>query len=185
MVALRGLIAAAFLAAEAFLPLLLSRERGLSPTTAGLVLTVAALSWSAGSWVQGRDRAPSQVVLLRLGTAFLAVGVIAAAAVTVPAVPVVVAVVGWLFAGLGMGLTYPTLSVLTLSLSPEREQGANSSALQIADALFATVALAVSGALFAGLVDAGPVAYAAGFAVAAVPALLAAAVAGRALRAGG
>ncbi|MCY7342969.1 MAG: MFS transporter [Pseudonocardia sp.] len=181
VIALRGLIAAAFFAGEAFLPLLLSRERGLSPTAAGLVITVAALSWATGSWIQGRRRAPSPTLRLRLGTASIASGVLAASAVVIPAVPVVVAVIGWLAAGLGMGLAYPTLSVLVLELSPPTEQGANSSALQIAEALFSAVALAASGALFAALVGAGPVAYAVGFAVAVVPAALAVSIAGRAV----
>ena len=79
-----------------------------------------------------------------------------------------------------MGLAYPTLSVLTLELSAPTEQGTNSSALQIADALFAAVVLAVSGGLFAALVDSGPVAYVAGTAVAGSLALTAVLVAGRA-----
>jgi len=81
-----------------------------------------------------------------------------------------------------MGMTYPTLSVLTLELSAPSEQGTNTSALQISDALFGAVVLALSGVLFAALVDAGPVAYLAGFAVAAVPAAVAVVVAGRATR---
>ena len=182
VVLVRGLIAAAFFGAETFLPLLLSRERGLSPTGAGLVLTVAAVTWAAGSWFQGRDHAPSRAVLLRAGTGFLGLGVLLAGATALPAVPVAVGVLGWAAAGLGMGLTYPTLSVLTLELSAASEQGANSAALQIADALFAAVVLALSGALFANLVDAGVIAYVAGTAVAAVPAVAAIVVVGRAAR---
>ncbi|HXV94817.1 MAG TPA: MFS transporter [Pseudonocardia sp.] len=179
VVALRGLAAAAFFGAEAFLPLLLVRERGLSPAVAGLVLTAAAVGWATGSWIQGRERAPAPAVLLRAGSAAIVAGVLASAAAISPAVPVAVAVAGWLVAGLGMGLTYPTLSVLTLAYSAPAEQGANSSALQIADALFAAVVLAVSGALFAALLDSGLVAFAAGFAVAAAFAVLAVVVAGR------
>jgi MFS family permease len=103
----------------------------------------------------------------------------------VPAVPVAVAVMGWAVGGLGMGLAYPTLSVLTLELSAPSEQGTNSSALQIADALFAAVVLALTGALFAALVDAGTVAYLAGTTVAGGLALVAALVAGRARAAAG
>ena len=103
-----------------------------------------------------------------------------AGSVVMPAVPVVVGVLGWASAGLGMGLAYPTLSVLTLELSAPSEQGANSSALQIADALFAAVVLAVSGALFAALMDAGSIAYLAGTAVAGSLALAAVLTAGRA-----
>jgi MFS family permease len=180
VILVRGLISGAFLGAETFLPLLLSRERGLSPTAAGLVLTVAAVTWATGSWFQGRDHAPSRATLLRAGTAFVGLGVLLAGSVVVAAVPVPVAVLGWASAGLGMGLAYPTLSVLTLELSAPSEQGANSSALQIADALFAAVVLAVSGALFAALVDAGPIAYLAGTAVAGSLALAAVLIAGRA-----
>ena len=89
---------------------------------------------------------------------------------------------GWASAGLGMGLAYPTLSVLTLELSAPSEQGTNSSALQIADALFAAVVLAVSGTAFAALVDSGPIAYVAGTVIAAAPALTAVLLAGRATR---
>jgi MFS family permease len=185
VIGVRGLLSAAFFAAEAFLPLLLSRERGLSPTVSGLVLTVAAVTWSAGSWFQGRDRAPSRTALLRAGTALVALGVLAAGATVVPAVPVAVAVIGWAAGGLGMGLAYPTLSVLTLELSAPSEQGTNSSALQIADALFAAVVLALTGALFAALVDAGTVAYLAGTVVAGGLALVAVLIAGRARTATG
>jgi hypothetical protein len=185
VIGVRGLLSAAFLAAEAFLPLLLSRERGLSPTVSGLVLTVAAVTWSAGSWFQGRDRAPSRTSLLRAGTALVALGVLAAGATVVPGVPVAVAVIGWAAGGLGMGLAYPTLSVLTLELSTPSEQGTNSSALQIADALFAAVVLALTGALFAALVDAGTVAYLAGTTVAGGLALVAVLIAGRARTATG
>jgi len=181
VIALRGLCAAAFFAAEAFLPLLLSQQRGLSPTLAGLVLTGAALSWTAGSWLQGRDRAPSRTAMLRGGTAAVAVGVLLAGSALFPAVPLAVAVLGWLVSGLGMGMAYPTLSVLLLELSAPSEQGANSAALQIADALFSAVVLAVSGAVFAALVGAGAVAFAATTAIAALVAVLAVLAAGRAV----
>jgi MFS family permease len=178
-VTLRGLCSAAFLGAEAFLPLMLSHQRGLSPTLAGLVLTGAALTWTVGSWIQGRDRAPARRVLLGGGSAAIAAGVLVAGLTVFPAVPVVVGVAGWLLGGLGMGLVFPTLSVLTLELSAPAEQGTNSAALQIADALFTAVALAVSGAVFAALVDAGPVAFVATSAIAVVFGLLAVVVSGR------
>jgi MFS family permease len=178
-VTLRGLCSAAFLGAEAFLPLMLSHQRGLSPTLAGLVLTGSALTWTVGSWIQGRDRAPARRVLLRGGSAAIASGVLVAGLAVFPAVPVAVGVAGWLLGGFGMGLVYPTLSVLTLELSPPAEQGTNSAALQIADALFTAVALALSGAVFAALVGAGAVAFLATSAITAVFGLLAVVVAGR------
>src|SRR5215475_9593727 len=50
----RGVLAGAFFGAEAFIPLMLQRERGYTAQAAGFALTCAALSWATGSWYQGR-----------------------------------------------------------------------------------------------------------------------------------
>ncbi|WP_454041925.1 MFS transporter [Cellulosimicrobium sp. Marseille-Q8652] len=148
VVAIRGLVAAAFTGAEVLLPLLLSHERGLSPSLAGAVLTFGAVGWSTGSWLRGRATwGLAHAGYVRLGGTLVALGVGGAALLAWTAVPPVVGMVAWTFAGLGMGMTHPTLSVLTLELSPVAEQGANSSALQVSDAVAAATALAVTGSL--------------------------------------
>ncbi|MGC4808367.1 MFS transporter [Micromonospora sp. DT233] len=166
VVGLRGLASAAFAGAEVVIPLMLSRERGLSATGAGLVLTVGALSWSAGSWFQGRLPAPGTVpvggrravrlsltgspaTLVRAGLVCIAVGTATVTLAVWPRVPLAVGVLGWAVAGLGMGLLYPSLSVLTLELSAPGEQGRNSSSLQLGDSLFAATVLALTGAVLA------------------------------------
>jgi MFS family permease len=180
VVLLRALAGAAFVQTDVFIPLLLTRERGLSPALAGLTVTVGALFWSAGSWVQARpaQRLPD-ATRLRLGSAGIALGVLSAMSLAFSAVPVVVVVAGWCLGGFGMGLTSPAAAALVLRYSAPSEQGANSSALSVADALLTTTALAVGGSLFAALIDRGPIAYAAAFAVALLPALAGVAVAGR------
>ncbi|CAN5722718.1 MFS transporter [soil metagenome] len=158
VIALRGIASAAFLQAEIFVPLMLIRERGLSPAAAGMTLTFAAVSWSAGSWYQGRNGQPlSRVRLLQLGMTLIAGGIATVGLVLSPAVPIPVGMVGWGLAGLGMGLVFPTLSVLTLELSSPEEQGANSSALQLGDSLFAVSVIALGGSLFAALIGHSPV----------------------------
>src|SRR5690606_15231451 len=62
----------------------------------------------------------------------------------------------WMLAGLGIGISFPMLSVLTLQLSAEHEKGTHSSALQLADALTTACAMALSGAVFAALHAANP-----------------------------
>lgn len=148
VIAIRGLVAAAFTGAEVLLPLLLSHERGLSPSLAGAVLTFGAVGWSTGSWLRGRATWGLQHAgYVRLGGTLVALGIGGAALLAWTAVPPVVGMVAWTLAGLGMGMTHPTLSVLTLELSPVAEQGANSSALQVSDAVAAATALAVTGSL--------------------------------------
>ena len=153
---------------DVFIPLMLTRERGFSPSAAGLTLTVGGLAWSLGSWYQSRlgQRLGPQA-RLTLGLSLIAVGVAAAAAVVAPAVPVPVVVGGWLLGGFGMGVSYPTMSALTLQLAPAGQQGRSSSSLQLSDSLHSTTVLAVSGTLFTALVATAPsAAYLAGYGLA-------------------
>jgi MFS family permease len=152
VIALRGLVAAAGFGAEVFLPLMLTRERGLTPAFAGLVLTISALSWTAASWYRGRPEQPfSHAVFLQAGMVSIVLGITAAALTLNPAVPVLVGILGWGLAGLGMGTVFPTLSVLILEYSSREEQGANSSALQLSDSLSTATVLAIGGSLFAAI----------------------------------
>ncbi|MGY0002695.1 MFS transporter [Micromonospora sp. I033] len=183
VIGLRGLASAAFVGAEVVIPLMLSRERGFSPTAAGLVLTVGALSWSVGSWIQGRIATPrSAATLPRAGLACIAVGTAGVALALLPALPVALAVLAWAVAGLGMGLLYPSLSVLTLDLSAPAEQGRNSSALQLGDSLSAATVLALTGAVLAAGSAPGRASYAVTLAVAAGCGLLGVLLAGRVVR---
>lgn len=89
------------------------------------------------------------------------------------------AVFAWAVAGLGMGLLFPSLSTLTLSLSAPEEQGRNSSALQLGDSLSVATVLALTGAVLAAGSAPGPAHYAVTLAVAAGCALLGLLLAGR------
>lgn len=181
VVALRGVAAAAFFNTEAFVPLMLSRERGLSPVWAGLALTIGALGWSAGSWYQGAVRKTGpRTGTLRAGLALLAVGIASVSLAAWPQIPAMVGVTGWLFAGLGMGLAYPMIAVLTLDLSASGEEGANSSALQLSEALMVATVLALGGSLFATLLErSATLAFVATYAVGIAFALVGVMIAGR------
>lgn len=149
VIALRGLLAAAFASAEVFVPLYLTREAGWSLAQASLALSTGAVLWSGGSAVQARlsakrDRRRG----LQLGFALVAAGLALVLVQLVAGLPAGWVVAGWAVAGFGIGLSFPMLSVLTLGLSPPAEQGRNASALQLGDALCTSATLAVAGALF-------------------------------------
>jgi MFS family permease len=150
VVLLRGFIAAAFATAEAFLPLLLTRQFGWSLTQAGLALSAGAVTWSVGSAVQARvqDEALRRR-LLPTGFAVAAAGLgVVMAPGWAAALPSWLALAGWIGVGLGIGLSFPMLSVLLLRLSPPDQQGANTSSLQLSDALVSSAALGAAGLLF-------------------------------------
>jgi MFS family permease len=152
VVVLRGVLAGAFFGTETFIPLMLVEQRSLATTLAGASLTGAALTWSLGAWLQGRPgRRTPRSVLVTLGFVFVLVGIGLVAVSTSDGVPAVTAAVGWVVAGLGMGLGLTSLSVLVLELSPVAEQGVNASALQVSDALGSIIMIGTAGALFAAL----------------------------------
>lgn len=164
-VAMRGVLAGSFFGAEAYVPLMLVTQRGLSPTLAGLSLTGAALGWSLGSWYQGR---PSTTLprerLVQAGSGVVAASILGVALVLAPGVPAWVAGLAWAVGGVGMGLGMASVAVLLLQLSPPEDQGVNSAALQVCDSLFSVVFVGVGGAVYA-FVHARPDAVTAGFAL--------------------
>ncbi|MFI9158303.1 MFS transporter [Kitasatospora aureofaciens] len=152
VILLRGVAAGAFFAAEAFIPLMMTTERDLSPTLAGLTLTSGGLSWALGSWLQGRPGAERyRGAMIRGGFVLTAVAIAGAALVLVPAVPSWTASVAWGVGGVGMGLTVASVSVLMMRLSAPEDAGANSAALQMSDALGNVLLTGLAGVLFAAL----------------------------------
>jgi MFS family permease len=149
IIVLRGVLTCAFFGAESYLPLTLTRVHHASPRVVGIPLTLAAIGWSLGSWWQGR-RARQRVTLLRAGFTVVAVGVTLLVVIASPAVSIWLAVPIWAISGAGMGIAMPTISVLTLDLSPAISQGANSAALQISDMVGSIVGIATVGAMVTG-----------------------------------
>ncbi|GAA4687812.1 MFS transporter [Nocardioides nanhaiensis] len=145
----RGLIAGAFFATTAYLPLLLTDVHGWSLTAAGTPLIAGSLGWSASSAWQGRHPDLARPVLLRVGFAGVAAGAAALLLVTPTWGAAWVAVPAWTVAGLGMGLGFSAISQLLLEASPPALVGANSAAAQLGDGLAQAVFVGVGGALVA------------------------------------
>jgi MFS family permease len=157
-VALRGLLTFGFFCADTYVPLALVEWRGLSVAVAGIALTTATLSWTAGAWVQARwfERLGARR-FVRLGFATVFLGIAAFALVLSPQVPVAFGMVVWGIAGLGMGLAYSPLSLTTLAEAPPDQQGAATSALQLSDVSGTAVGTGIGGAIIAvGLVSGWP-----------------------------
>lgn len=186
----RGLLSFVFFGAEAFVPLGLSTLRGLSPTEGGLVLTGASLSWVVGSWTQARldarHGAAGRRTRLITGLALVVFGIVSmAVAAILPFVPVTFSAVGWALGGLGMGLAYPTSSVLVLGLAEAGQEGRTSANLNLIESLGIAFGAGLAGAAFdlgrqAGFGDTKTLALTFGVAVA--PAMLAFVAAVRATR---
>ncbi|HET6937127.1 MAG TPA: MFS transporter, partial [Nocardioides sp.] len=149
VVLLRGAIAATFFATEIYLPFLLQEHYDVAPWLSGATLTVGALGWSAASHVQARLGARlGHVAALRIGAVLLAVGIAGELVATAFQLSPLLIGTLWVLAGAGMGLMYPRISALVLAASTERDQGGNSAAMSIADAVGGATAISLTGLLF-------------------------------------
>jgi MFS family permease len=149
-VATMGLLNFAFFGTEAFVPLAIADVRGASIWLTGLSLTAAALTWTAGAWIQVRlaKRVAPHVVIVA-GLLILGVGIGGVIALLSSHVPPWSAVVAWAVAGLGMGLAFTTCSAAILESAPTGQEGAASASLQLAQVLGAAVATGIGGAIVA------------------------------------
>ena len=155
VVATRGLLAATFFCAEAYIVYVLQDHWHLSPGRAGIALTCVGVIWASSSQVQSRlgDRV-SHTRAMVIGTSLVLAGLVAVAASVLAhdtggRPSAVLPAAAYVLAGAGMGFAYPRTGVAVLGVSTDRDRGFNSSALSVADSLGAALALSVSGALFA------------------------------------
>ncbi len=182
-VLMRGIITFAFFAVDAYVALALVDWRGLRPSEAGIALTAATISWTAGSWTQARYSSRfSPERFVRVGLVVLVVGLASFMLVLLPEVSPLVAIPTLALAGYAMGLAYSPLALIVLREAPTAEQGRASAAISLTDSLGTALGTGVTGALVAASVrGAGDpaIGLAAGFAVAVAVTLLGVAIGGR------
>jgi predicted MFS family arabinose efflux permease len=148
----RFLFTSSFFGTLTYVPLMLVNERGLSLGRAGMIIAVGSLGWSAGSWVQGRDRwAGRREALVSGGGLLLTLGLLSVVAITHFGLNPYLTAPALVACGLGMGLGTASLSVLSLTLTPAADHGSTSSSLQMADGLGSVLGIAAAGAVFAAL----------------------------------
>ncbi len=149
----RALLPGAFFGAESFIPLMLVEQRSVALILAGVTLTVGAVGWTVGSWLQSQSwMRIRRDHLITIGAASVTVGIaICGLLAALPQLWFGLVGLGWIFAGFGMGLATASTSLAVMSLSPLDDQGRNASSLNLGDALGSSVFVGISGSIFAGL----------------------------------
>ena len=145
-----GLLNLVYDGIDVFLPFSLIAIRGQSATVAGLVLTVASLTWTLGALFQERiGTTVARRVSVTLGLSILFVGIsVVLLALYTPA-PVLVALLGWAIGGLGIGIAYSTLSLVVLEMAPPGQEGSATSAMSLAIVVGTALGAGIGGALIA------------------------------------
>jgi MFS family permease len=129
-------------------PLALTTVRSQSAAFAGLALTVATISWTTSAWLQARlVMRHSRRALVIVGLLLVTSGIIGTIVVLQPGVPIWVTLLTWGSAGFGMGFVSPTLALLMLELAPAGQEGASTSAGQLAGVLGIAIGTGIGGAI--------------------------------------
>ncbi|MFF1821047.1 MFS transporter [Kribbella sp. NPDC058245] len=149
VVAIRGLGGAGFTGVSVYLPLLLTLQHHFSPSKAGISLSVTGVFWAFGSWLQGREHRFQRVNVLRTGLALMTVGIAVTSLLAWTDASVWFGLSGWAIAGIGMGLSASSLSVLMLDLSNAGNSGRNAGAAQMGSVMSIATVVAVTGTLLA------------------------------------
>jgi MFS family permease len=123
--------------------------RGQAAWVPGISLTLAALVWTTGAWIQQRLVASvGPRALVGAGFACVAVGIVGMLG-AIDWLPLWPAVAAWSIAGLGMGLAYASISVTVLGLAAPGQEGNASASLQLTDVLGVVLGTGAGGAFIA------------------------------------
>jgi MFS family permease len=142
----RGVLTFSFFAADAYVPLALHEVRHLSTGWIGVSVTLTTLTWTSGAWLQ--ERLVAGVGARRLvivGHAIILLGIALTALILWRQVPVAFGFVGWSVGGLGIGLSYASISVTVLREAPPGREGAVTSGLQLTDQLGVSLGTGLGG----------------------------------------
>jgi MFS family permease len=148
-VAFRGVLAGTFFGMEAVVPLTLTVQHGYSATMSGMPLMLTAITWAAGSTVQGRAKNPNRVLMVGGGLVLIAIAGLGMALVALQTVPGWGAFIAWPIAGLGAGFALTSSSVVLLEFTNDADRGSDSSSLQLADSSASALCTGFGGALVA------------------------------------
>ena len=145
---LRGILTFAFFAVDVYVALLLEDVRGWSAFMAGIAITAATVSWTAGSWTQARlsARFPHEW-FVRIGFPVVAIGIAGLGLILLQEVPAVLAIPIFGLAGFGMGLTYAQFALIVLRDVPREEQGTVTASLTLSDSVGTALGTSVAAAL--------------------------------------
>ena len=145
---LRGVLTFAFFAVDVYVALLLEEVRGWSAFMAGIAITAATISWTAGSWTQARfsARFPHEW-FVRIGFPVVAIGIAGLGLILLEEVPAILSIPIFGLCGFGMGLTYAQFALIVLRDVPREEQGTVTASLTLSDAVGTALGTSVAAAL--------------------------------------
>jgi MFS family permease len=146
---MRGVLSYGYFGSLAFFPMALELVRGLNPTLAGIGISAGSIGWTSGSWLavvfERRFGVTARAQVVRIGLGLMILGTAGTAGTLVHGFPIAIAIAFWGLAGLGMGISYNTNSVLAIQAATEHSAATVSSSMQLTDSLGQVLGTGVGG----------------------------------------
>lgn len=140
-----------FFGADTFLPLGLIEIHGLNAWTAGIVMTVASLSWSGAAFVQSRlSTRVSPRDFSVWGMVLGAISVALLILLLLDGVPYWWGFLFWTMAGAGVGIVYNTVATSAMAHTVKGKEGATSVAIGLAEGISISLVAGIGGAVLNG-----------------------------------
>lgn len=142
----------AFFTADLFIPLALTSIRDISATAAGTVLTAGIIGWTVGAYTPSRllTAGLRKSTVAKIGSLLVIVGLTIICGVVLSSAPILIAVVGWIVAGLGAGTGFTVNSVAVLDDANDAV-GSASSHMELGNQAGIAIGTGIAGALVAAL----------------------------------
>lgn len=141
-----------FYGADAFLPLGLIEIHGLTAFVAGIVLTVASVSWSAAAFLQSRlSTTVSPRALSVAGSLIVAISILCLILLLVDGVPYWWGFVFWTLSGFGIGVVYNTVATAAMAHTVKGKEGVTSIAIGLVEGISIALVAGMGGAILNGV----------------------------------
>lgn len=138
----------AFFGADAFLPLALIDIHGFREMMAGVILTIASISWSAAAFGQARlakSFSPHKMVAWSL--LIMIVSISGLLFLLIPGMSPFISYFAWAIGGVGIGFAWNTLAVSAMANTIPGKEGATSTATGLAESLSIGLSSGIGGAI--------------------------------------
>lgn len=141
-----------FFGVDTFFPLALIEVHGLTAFVAGIVISVASLSWSGAAFVQSRlSVSVSPRDLCVSGMVFATIAIALLTLLLIDGVPYWWGFVFWAAAGAGIGIVYNTVATSAMAHTMKGKEGATSVAIGLTEGISISLVAGMGGAILNGV----------------------------------
>lgn len=152
LIVTRGLASAVVICVESLIPVFLVIDKHWQINNVSYLLSIGAVSWFVGSFIQGKvTDEHHRRLIIPLGALAGLIGTVIATVATVDLLPVACLFIGWSLSAIGTGASLSACAVLALQITPKSQHGSISASMQVGDSYSNAMLMAIIGMIYTPL----------------------------------